>query len=765
MSAPEPREPAGAGFDYSLIFNAALHPMAVSDAQSGIVIAINAAFVRVSGIERDQCLGRNGAALGLWLDPAQQADCRQLLTSRGRVADFPARLRLKGQDCECLIQAQVAESAGRHVIMWEFYDLAANQRTSLDLGGNQAQIRTLLTEAEQSSRALLSILEDERRARLALQQSEERFRTFIEQSADGLILVDENGIVREWNQACERITGFPRHDVLCFPVYDLTLMLIPPERRTPETIAAFRNQIGHILNGGELPAGQRSREVEAITRDGRRIVLQQSVFSIATAAGNRMGLILRDVTNIKRAEEALRASEEKYRKLVDSANEGILVAQDGMLKFTNHKTAEITGYTEQELLAKPYLDLVHPDDRPIMVGAYTKQINNQPVPDRMEFRFLAADGHVRWLEIHSVLIDWQGRLGTLNFLTDISERRQAEDALRESQERYRTLSEMASEGVLIHENWVILEANRACAVLLGLDHAEEIIGHAITDMAPFTAESMQRVKHDLQASDLDNHDIELIYPDGRVATAEVSGRDVSFHGRQARLVRIRDISERKLAEMRVLQSLREKETLLRELYHRTKNTLQIIRGMIVLQAAEFQASADVQRMVENTEQRIQAISLVHQMLYQSQDLSQISLRHYVQELCALVMQGFGLGNDRIRLDLTSDDQFVLLDTAIPFGFILNELLTNSVKYAFTDQRPGLITIRIMRSGEGRTRLLYTDNGVGVPPGFDFRHHGTLGLRLIFSIGEQQMNGRVDMKSGNGVVCDFESPNTLYKPRV
>lgn len=226
-----------------------------------------------------------------------------------------------------------------------------------------------------------------------------------------------------------------------------------------------------------------------------------------------------------------------------------------------------------------------------------------------------------------------------------------------------------------------------------------------------------------------------------------------------------EISEHKLAKQKIERSLCEKETLIRELYHRTQNTMQVIRGLLLLQAGEYLTNDELQSMVKNTERRIHAISLVHQMLYKANDLSQISIKEYVYELSDSIMQSFGVANDKISFDIKIDDQYFLLDTAIPFGLILNELLNNSFEHAFPGDKKGLINITLTRAEPDKNILHYSDNGVGVSGDFDFRKQNTLGLKFIFNIGERQMMGKVTMKNDNGVNCYVEFSNNLYKKRV
>jgi two-component sensor histidine kinase/PAS domain-containing protein len=228
---------------------------------------------------------------------------------------------------------------------------------------------------------------------------------------------------------------------------------------------------------------------------------------------------------------------------------------------------------------------------------------------------------------------------------------------------------------------------------------------------------------------------------------------------------VQDITRQKIAEENIKKSLNEKETLIRELYHRTKNTMQVIKGILSLQAKKFPANKDLQSVIKNTEYKIEAISLVHQMLYNTNDLSQISIKDYIHELTFLIFRSFGETTERIALNLSIEDQSILLDTAIPFGMVLNELITNSLKYAFPDNKSGIISISFTRVYPDMNILSYSDNGVGVKDGFDFREQDSLGLKLIYSIGEKQMMGKIKMENRKGVFCIFEFPNNLYKARV
>ena len=226
-----------------------------------------------------------------------------------------------------------------------------------------------------------------------------------------------------------------------------------------------------------------------------------------------------------------------------------------------------------------------------------------------------------------------------------------------------------------------------------------------------------------------------------------------------------EIRERRAAEKKVQQSLTEKDTLIRELYHRTKNTMQVIQSLIALQSADFPDQESARQLVKTTGDRIQAIALVHAMLYQSRDLSRINIHDYILDLARHIFNSFEISRDQITLKVEAMDQLFLLDIAIPFGLILNELISNSLKYAFPNNQKGDISIKVNQTAPDACTLLYADNGVGVAEDFDFRRQSTLGMKLIFNIAENQLRGTVQFTKDHGIRCSVLFSNRLYNARV
>ncbi len=224
-----------------------------------------------------------------------------------------------------------------------------------------------------------------------------------------------------------------------------------------------------------------------------------------------------------------------------------------------------------------------------------------------------------------------------------------------------------------------------------------------------------------------------------------------------------ELAERKRAEQKIATALQEKEILLRELYHRTKNNMQVILAMLSLEAARSQ-NEEIKTSYKEIANRIQAMALVHQKLYQSQNLTRINLQEYLQELAELLLHSFRYASEKISLRCAIEPVEVLIDTAMPCGLVVTELISNSLKYAFPGESSGEISLQLTRQGQ-EIELCCSDNGVGVPPDFDFQNLKSYGLRSVLALVEHQLQGQVSFTSDNGLACHIRFSDTLYSSRV
>jgi two-component sensor histidine kinase/ABC-type amino acid transport substrate-binding protein len=219
------------------------------------------------------------------------------------------------------------------------------------------------------------------------------------------------------------------------------------------------------------------------------------------------------------------------------------------------------------------------------------------------------------------------------------------------------------------------------------------------------------------------------------------------------------------AEGRLLEALKEKDALLREVYHRTKNTLQIARSLLRLQAEEFEGNEGVARLVGDTDERIQSIALVHQMLYQSKRLSRIELADYVRELGRGVLHGGYDTATRIRFDADIADCGIVIDVAVPLGLALNELLTNSARHAFPDGRSGRVSIVATLKEALLLELVYADDGVGIGDPSVLSAHKSLGLGLVRAMIEEQLDGELSYDLSSGFKCTIKLSLSRFEERV
>jgi len=202
--------------------------------------------------------------------------------------------------------------------------------------------------------------------------------------------------------------------------------------------------------------------------------------------------------------------------------------------------------------------------------------------------------------------------------------------------------------------------------------------------------------------------------------------------------------DRKRAEDQLRVSFREKEILLRELSHRTKNNMQIISSLLNLQSMALD-DKQMLHVIQEIQNRIKSLSLVHEKLFEAKDLSNISLKDYIEDLAQVLLASYQGSNKRISITVDVENVFMSLDSITVCGLIINELVSNSLKYAFPDEETGNIQIALHSTNKGEIELCIRDNGIGLPEGLDFENPKTLGLKLVRGLAEDQLRGKIELK--------------------
>jgi len=401
----------------------------------------------------------------------------------------------------------------------------------------------------------------QQRAEARIRDHEQREADIINFLPDATFAIDTSGQVIAWNRAMEKMTGVSAGDMLGKGAYEYAIPFYR-ERRPILIDLIFGSQ---EMVAGKYPyirkEGDRyfSEIFIPHLNGGKGAHLWFTASPLYDTAGRIVGGIesIRDITERKQTEEALRESEENYRHLFENATEGILIAQDDRLVRVNPLLAEMLGHPAGYIMARPFTDFIHPDDREMVQDRHIRRMLGEDIPRRYEFRVINGEGAVRWAEITATRITWSGRPASLSYIVDITERRRAEEALLESQENYRRIVDTAAEGIWqIDEQSRITYVNRRMADMLGYTRGE-MVGADVTSFMP-PGEHVDSVfrKDQQRKGVVDHFERQYIRKDGsilwtRVAITPIIGSDGTYHGSFAMLS---DITDRKEAEAALRES-------------------------------------------------------------------------------------------------------------------------------------------------------------------------------------------------------------------
>jgi len=339
-------------------------------------------------------------------------------------------------------------------------------------------------------------------------------------------------------------------------------------------------------------------------------------------------------------------------------------------------------------------------------------------------------------------------------------KKEKEKALQDlliSEEKFRLAQEMSPDGfTILHPErndkgevvdftWVY--ENRTIARINGTD-TKDIIGKQLLDLFPSHRGTAVFETYLNVANTGTTQFLEEIYV-GEIVSRPTWLRLVVFSMGTDIAILAQNITERKQAEMQLEQNLAEKNLLLRELYHRTKNNMQVILSMLKIQS-RISNNDRITEIFNDISNKINAMSLVHQKLYEAQDLSHIQLKDYIDDLIRHLIYSYSPIQERIELKQDLEDIQVTIDKAVPLGFVLTELISNIFKHAFPEDRRGIISIKLYAGKSNKIILEISDNGVGIKDHENLREIKSMGLQNVFATVEHQLQGKIEWEMNGGL---------------
>jgi|GEM_PF-1530839 len=571
-----------------------------------------------------------------------------------------------------------------------------------------------------------------------------------------------------WSEEFFDLFGLP---LSTQPSFETWLSTLHPDDRKPAL-----EKLGSDLKGNK----DLWNDYRIILPDGKERWIGVAGTAVYDADGKavRASGICLDITAKKEIETTLRKSEERLKYTIEAINDGYWDWDiPSGIAFFNPRWYTMLGYEPYELPESydTFISLIHPEDKERIIQKIASHFSHEKKPYSEEIRLLTKTGDYLWILTRGKVVVWDDNKKPLRMVgthTDISSRKDIEEALRENEERYRSLVDNVPDIILVHQDGIIRFVNPAAIEMMGYPMETIIDSLLMSYVAPeYYPVVSQSITKRLKGEKIEPYEIEILMQSGNRKIVEVRGCLIHFSGDIASLNVLTDITGRKKIEMELRQfneklerevqsrteelqiSLKEKEVLLKEIHHRVKNNMQVVSSLLFMQArsATLQVVKDV---LLESQNRIKSIALVHEKLYQSGDLNRIDYNDYIQRIGHHIFNSYKIDPQQISLIIYCEPIFLTIEKAVPCSLIINELISNSLKYAFPDNRRGLINIKLLHT-DGKYFIYYQDSGVGIPDDINFEHTRTLGLQLIKGL-VKQLNGELslDRTGGTRFVISF-----------
>jgi|GEM_PF-4405611 len=463
-------------------------------------------------------------------------------------------------------------------------------------------------------------------------------------------------------------------------------------------------------------------------------------------------------------EQSLRQSEERYRIIAERTGQLVYdyTIATGHIKWSG-AIESVTQYTPEEFSKvniSAWERYIHPDDRTYAILKLDEAMVTH-TEYRVEYRFRVKDGsYAQILDRGTFLYAKDGTaLRMLGTMANITDQKRIEEELRNSEERFRVLIEKSTDGICLFD--------RRGRLLYATPSVEQMVG--------FTVEELKKMNF-LERTDpaqrhLHRENIYTLFhkgesvPSTQLRFKHKNGSWIYLEGSLTNLVHnphinaivcnFRNVTERVQAQEKIQRSLEEKEILLKEVHHRVKNNMQIISSLLNLHSVSI-SDVQTRSLFLESQNRVKSMALVHELLYQTQDLARIDMAQYTERLISVLQSSYSAKTNHIAISSKISNISLNIDSAIPCGLIINELVTNALKHAFDQRRRGHIQITLELSGDKTMTLAVSDDGKGAPNDVLAEAPSTLGLSLVQALVEQ-LKGRMHINTQRGTTVSVTFP--------
>ncbi|MBE9127143.1 MULTISPECIES: PAS domain S-box protein [unclassified Coleofasciculus] len=589
----------------------------------------------------------------------------------------------------------------------------------------------------------------------AIVELRSQLAAIVESSEDAIIGNTLDAIIASWNAGAQKIYGYRAEEVIGRSLS----ILLPPN---------CVNEMPTILE--KIRRGEKVEHYETVRRrkDGQLLDVSLMISPIKDATGQVIGAskISRDITNRKRNERVIREQQSLLSNLIEGTTD-LIAALDLDFRYITFNSAYKAEFfnifgREVEIGTNLIEALAHlPEEQAKALAIWRRALAGD------QFTVIRELGDInrqrRYYEItYSSIRDEKGQqIGASHIARDISERKQAELEIIRSRDLKDAIFNESADAIFLvdAETLLTFDCNHRAVELFEATTKDELISIVgnILQKRQFTPQELGAILEEINNKGVWSQEIEYVTKKGKPFWGNLAVKQIRIATKAINLVRVTDITEQKQAQDKIQASLKEKEVLLKEIHHRVKNNLQIVKSLLQMQCRRTKQQ-EVILVLQDSQNRIASIALVHEKLYRSDDLANIDFTQYIPDLTTHLFDTYNISSNAVTLNINVDNIFLEIDTAIPCGLIINELVSNSLKYAFPNNRKGEIQVKFYTNSDHTMTLIVRDNGIGIPTEFDIETTSSLGLMLVQGLVEQ-LDGTLEISRSQGTEFQITLPET------